>query len=1050
MKKLSSFFSKKLLFPITISLLVFIPLYPKLPLLDIKNTWVYIRLEDLVIALVLLFWTFLVLTKKVTLKTPLTLTIFVFWIIGALATFHGVILIFPTLSNVFSNVALLNFLRRLEYLSLFFIAYQGITSKKYVIYAIWALFVTLLSVIFYGFGQKFLGFPAYLTMNEEFAKGIPIQLSQLSRVPSTFAGHYDLAAYLVLILPIFASLFFGFKKFSVKALIVVSLFLGFVLLFMTVSRISFFVLLLAFILVLILQKKKFIILTFFVLILVTLPFAQSLTSRFGNTVKEIDVLVDTNSGKAIGNPQLVDRPFFNDKMIYTYVPSLHDTRITASPAAFFPDTFYPNPAPLIQAEVSPTGESLPQGTGYINLPLSPITERTNKYFYQSTNLANGSDSAKVTVIFGDFVIKKALAYDLSFTTRFQGEWPKTILAFQRNILFGSGYSSVTLAVDNDYLRILGETGILGLLSFISIFIVAGIYIRKLLPKVESHITRSFVIGFIAGAFGLALNAIFIDVFEASKVAFSFWILVGIVLGTLNLYKESEIDLKKEFISTVTSPLAVIIYLFFITIAFYVSSTSDYFVGDDFTWLRWAADCGNLCPTSIQGFVKNFTEANNFFYRPGTKIYFYIMYSIFWLNQNAYHFVSVFLHFGVAVLLYLLARKVFKNNFLAASSAFIFIILSGGSEAVLWISSTGYLFTSFFTILSILLFDKFVDVGKKLYLGLSVLSIVLGLMFHELGVVAPLLVLIYIYFKEGKSAINKLIKERIYIWLALPLVFYFILRLIANSHWSGGDYSYNLIKLPFNFIGNLIGYSMISILGPQVNPVYMNLRSILRENIFVSVVLVMLVIGIFVSVYKFFNKKIETSEKKMIIFAFSFFVISLLPFLGFGNIASRYVYLASFGIVIVFILSLRSVYDHLVSNGKVLSALSIFILSLVFLMIQTFQLQKIERDWFGAGEITRKLLVSLNKIYTDRLLHQSMQFYFTGVPIRQGEAWVFPVGLPDAVWFTFKGARVDVHVTDNRLILEGAVRESQTSQNVKVFKFNSDADVSVVTDNKDLP
>ena len=39
-------------------------------------------------------------------------------------------------------------------------------------------------------------------MNEEFAKGIPIKLSQLSRVPSTFAGHYDLAAYLVLMIPI--------------------------------------------------------------------------------------------------------------------------------------------------------------------------------------------------------------------------------------------------------------------------------------------------------------------------------------------------------------------------------------------------------------------------------------------------------------------------------------------------------------------------------------------------------------------------------------------------------------------------------------------------------------------------------------------------------------------------------------------------------------------------------------------------------------------------------------------------------------------------------
>ena len=43
-------------------------------------------------------------------------------------------------------------------------------------------------------------------------------------------------------------------------------------------------------------------------------------------------------------------------------------------------------------------------------------------------------------------------------------------------------------------------------------------------------TKSFIIGFSAGAIGLALNATLIDVFEASKVAFVLWALVGITLG----------------------------------------------------------------------------------------------------------------------------------------------------------------------------------------------------------------------------------------------------------------------------------------------------------------------------------------------------------------------------------------------------------------------------------------------------------------------------------------------------------------------------------------
>ena len=39
------------LFTLTIFLLAFIPLYPKLPLLDVVNTWVYVRAEDFIIVL---------------------------------------------------------------------------------------------------------------------------------------------------------------------------------------------------------------------------------------------------------------------------------------------------------------------------------------------------------------------------------------------------------------------------------------------------------------------------------------------------------------------------------------------------------------------------------------------------------------------------------------------------------------------------------------------------------------------------------------------------------------------------------------------------------------------------------------------------------------------------------------------------------------------------------------------------------------------------------------------------------------------------------------
>src|SRR3990167_10675400 len=52
-----------------------------------------------------------------------------------------------------------------------------------------------------------------------------------------------------------------------------------------------------------------------------------------------------------------------------------------------------------------------------------------------------------------------VAEDRSFNIRLKAEWPRAIRAFLKNPVLGTGYSSVGLAVDNDYLRSLAESGI---------------------------------------------------------------------------------------------------------------------------------------------------------------------------------------------------------------------------------------------------------------------------------------------------------------------------------------------------------------------------------------------------------------------------------------------------------------------------------------------------------------------------------------------------------------------------------------------------------------
>lgn len=1029
--------SENILFLCTLLLLVVIPLYPKIPLFDVVHTWVYIRVEDFLVALVLLLWVILLLLKRVTLKTPLTLPILLFWIIGGIATLHGVLLIFPTISDVFPNVALLSFLRRIEYLSLFFVAFAGIRDKKFIYYVIATLVVVLLIVVGYGVGQKFLGFPAYLTMNEEFAKGTPIQLSQLSRVPSTFAGHYDLAAYLVLIIPLLVSLIFGFKNILIKTILLITAVLGFGLLFMTVSRVSFFVLSLSLVFLLILQKKRLLIASVFIVFLLFLSLAPSLLSRFGNTVTEVDVLVDAKTGEAIGHvkesssqiyeKKTIKKTFYDNRNAVYGFNTDHEDKL-ASPSAIIPfSQLEPRIFVLAEPNTS-TGENLPQGTGYINLHLSPIKNKPIQFFYQIPPKEGEAPSEDVYSFYGNFLVKRAKAYDLSFTTRFQGEWPKTIAAFKRNIFLGSGYGSVSLAVDNNYLRILGESGLLGFISFGSIFLIACIYIKKILPKVDSPVARSFILGFFAGTFGLMLNAVLIDVFEASKIAFSYWLLMGVTLGLLHLYKSEEIDLLGEFKKVLISSYAVVIYLFILTVVLFYSASSYYFVGDDFTWFRWIADGKN-------GVISYFADANGFFYRPGAKLYFSTMYSIFWLNQNMYHFVSIGLHFLVTMLIFIITKKILKDPLLSAVGAVLFLILSGFHEAVFWISATGFLFSSLFTFLSLLFFIYWKEKQSKIFLVGSLISIIFSLLFHELGVVVPLLVILYdIVFRENRRF--GYLPRRIYLVLLSPLLPYLALRFLAHSHWFSGDYSYNLLKLPFNFVGNIIGYLLLGFLGPSSMVLSQALRNFSRENIVFAMLMSIALILLGFVVYRVL-RKLELEDKKLVIFGTLFFIISLLPFLGLGNIASRYGYLSSFGLVLLLVFSLKKLYMYLFNNGKQIALACIIIVCIIFSIIHLFQLQKIHTDWFVAGEKSKKTLISLNEIYAQDLIQDNMRFYFVNVPIRNGEAWVFPVGLEDIVWFVFQEKNISIHKVAS---VEEALHMSDGLSTERILEFQDNGSI----------
>ncbi len=1016
--KLVKWLGQNIFLVFTLFLLAFIPLFPKIPLLGVTHVNVYIRAEDFIILFFVLFYLFQVVRRKQTIRTPLTIAILAFWTAGFISTLLGVLFIFPYLKDpnitgdprIYARNAFLFYGRHIEYMSLFFIAYAGIKNKKSIKFIAPVIIGVFLVAVLYGYGQRFIPqkFPAFSTMNEEFAKGIPLVLDAAGRLQSTFAGHYDFSAYLVMMIPLVGSLIFGYKKWFVRLGLVTIDLLAFVALLMTQSRTSFLMYLLAVIFMLILQKQKKWIIPVIIVSFVLLRTFTGLYARYSATFSSVNRIVDARTGKVVGYGDSVNGKF----VINNIQPSGHD---------------------LYAGSLSTSGKKIGS--------TKDITIKTQKGNAKNIDVQN---------LQGDFIIQKASALDASITTRLQAEWPNAIKAFQRNILFGSGYSSITLATDGNYFRFLGETGLLGFGIFGLIFLIYAIYAAKIIPSVEDSLSRSLVIGVSAGIFGLGLNATLIDVFEASKIAYVLWLLVGISVGILDQYRKKSINILEEIKSALTSVPAIIIYLISASLIFFWRMLNNFFVADDFTWLRWV-DCSSLiekgvtnCSSKINVLANFFTNSGDFFYRPGMKAYFYFLYNSQFGGTSPviYHLFSLGLHTACSMLVFLISRRLLKDKLFAFLAALVFLLLTSHSETVYWISAVGHLFASFFTLLAVWFYMKWVASRKIFYLILSIIFTFFAPLFHEYGVIAPVLVVLYGIIsskyveKKEKSGLKH------YIFYALPILVYFFLKITSHSFWSAGDYRYNLFKLPFNIFGNLVGFAGFVFTGNPFIAWYQIIRDNAKNNLFIAAICMAVVVALAVFTYKKINKGFKKSDKEIILISIVLFVTPLLPFLPLGNIAPRYAYLASFGAILFMIFILQKIYYYLYSSNKYFAWLAILLIPAIFIVIQVSQLQKENKDWQYAGAITNSFMQYMDNGYDYLRLGEIKKpvFYFVNVPQRYKSAWVFPVGINDAMWFRYKDSD---YITYTPQSLDEARLLASGHRNARIFIFDEVGNIRII-------
>lgn len=480
------------LIKILLSIFIFlVPLWPKLPIRMIDYTYIAIRLEDIYLAFMTLLFVIQLIRKKVKLNKTYLWLFVLYWLAVFASAFWA---IFIGKTVVLYHLALLHSLRRVEYMIVFFIASSVIRNRKEFFLFINLFIASVFLVALYGLGQKYLGFPAVQTMNPEYAKGYILFLTPEARISATFAGHYDLASYLIFAIPITLSLFFFFKK---NYFYLLTFILSLSVLIDTSSRISFGAYVLSTLFFLFIIRKYLFIVFVIALTVGLMLFSKDLGNRFLKTFQVRRILVNEKTGSVYVNQNITTK----ELPAGSFYVKLKDQTTEATAAANI-ETFKKQ---IVQEQV-----------------YEATVSAGGKLSENEFNKLMASLSANLRGV-------NTIVSDISFATRIQVEWPRAIEAFGKNPILGTGPSSITEATDNDFLRWLGEIGLLGTTLFMIILfsLVKSIYGKVIKFSKENKL---LAYGFIFGLFALLINATYIDVFEASKVAYTFWLVAGIFTG----------------------------------------------------------------------------------------------------------------------------------------------------------------------------------------------------------------------------------------------------------------------------------------------------------------------------------------------------------------------------------------------------------------------------------------------------------------------------------------------------------------------------------------
>lgn len=322
----------------------------------------------------------------------------------------------------------------------------------------------------------------------------------------------------------------------------------------------------------------------------------------------------------------------------------------------------------------------------------------------------------------------------------------------------------------------------------------------------------------------------------------------------------------------------LIYLFIVFVLglflYYYSLVNGSFIFDDFKILL--SDSFIIKDISFKNFSKNIMSYGRLL----RVITYYFDYHIWGLNPFGYRLTNLIIHIFNSFLLYLFLKLIYKNQIYTQLISTIFLVFPIFTSTVCFITARKELLGVSFTLLSFLMFFKYNENNKKIYLILSFFFYFICILSKESFVAVFLLIIIYDFYIYRK--------RKYYIYLTF--LFIFLLGLYYSAKHRPLTLTYQILNLPIYFFDYIRLFFDMNFFKIDYVGIYKDINAFndfdLKNCMFYF---------LFLIIYLFFAVKLLI-KGKIKGFALLSFFISLLPvmqvFYHTEHFADHYIYFPS--------------------------------------------------------------------------------------------------------------------------------------------------------------